>query len=280
MPQQRMSDAAKARRRKVQELKISRARKILGGILAVGAGFGVINFFRGERKRMEQNRLAQEWARQERLRTDAQFRARQQRLIQEDREFAQRMAENEAHFRAHVPENRQLPQILREAQEEYDAQILAGRQRQRERVPREHKISEPSEAEFVAQHQPPPIAQLPECYGVDAISGEEINFADAEQDAIAIIYARTNPLKAHCFQRGNFEPWWAQSNLYHSAKYANINGVNVHIFRLYHDHTYITKDSVDTLLTNPAKVFQLVLYKKLPGNIDLHVVIPVQVRNL
>jgi len=239
----KITDAERARRRLHQQQKIAKTRKVLGGGLFAGSVFGIFKLIQHIEEEKRHN-AALMWARIER------------------RRIAQ-LSEAE----------RNLRRVISEAFSEIRSE------QQRRNAPRID-----AEAKFVADHQPPPIDPntLPECYGPDPVSQEEVNLKE-NADAVAIIYERGQPLRAHCYERTNFEAWWAPGNMGSCSLYAYDNPENrsdYQIFRLPNDQTYVTENSTKVILTNPAKIFQRVFYKDVhthKGMIKLYVLIPVPV---
>jgi len=307
----------RARRRRLQMKKVAKARKVLGPGLAVGAAFGIGMFIKNiinERRLERQEQLALEWTRQERLRRDAEFKQRDEQRRERERRTAAEMeererdrlandaerlreynaryiasrdsamalaAEREREFQEYIAERDSAMALAAAAEERRQAAIREVNERYEQRqqiVDTRNAV----ETKFVQENPPLPIQAVPECFGPDPISQEEVNLAENE-DAVAVIYERGNPLRAHCFERGNFESWWSNANLYHSSKYAydrNQPNSRYQIFRLYNDQTYITENSTKIIRENPAKVFQRVFFKKVvsgPDSLDLYVLIPVPV---
>jgi len=305
----RISEQERARRRHLQMKKVAKARKVLGAGLAVGATFGIGMFIKNiidERRLERQEQLALEWTRQQRLRRDAEFRQRDEQRRERERRAEGRLIdrlaaapERERNYEEYVAtrihamalaavteHKRQVAEQKRQVNPRYgDRQQIEDARNAADAVRNlADAARNAAEAKFVRENPPLPIQGLPECFGPDPISQEEVNLTD-NRDAVAIIYERGNPLRAHCFERPNFEDWWSNANLFHSSKYAydrNQPNSQYQIFRLYNDQTYITEYSTKILRESPAKVFQRVFFKKvLSGtdavSIDLHVLIPVPV---
>lgn len=280
MPRAHITESERARRRLLQQQKIAKARRVLGGGFAIGTAFAVFKWIREyqlETRQHRQYEFALEWARRERMRTDTEFRLRQElRAAEERKTLEQRLREQEEYL--------QRQEEFMQRQAEAAMQQLRARAAQNAQVDARNA----AEAKFVAEHQPPVIDPntLPECYGPDPISREEVDLKN-NPDAVAIIYDGSgSPLRAHCYERSNFANWWADGNLsYSSLPYAYDSPENrndtYRIYNLYNDQTYISENSKNLLLENNAtKIFQRVFYKDVhthKGLIKLYVLIPVPV---
>jgi len=286
MPRARITESERARRRLLQQQKIAKARRVLGSGFAIGTAFAIFKWIREyqlEQRQHRQHKIALEWARQERMRTDAEFRLRatarqEQRAAEERKNPEQRLREQE--------EFMQRQEEFMQRQAEAAMQQLHYNQRARAASNVQVDARNAAEAKFVAEHQPRPIDPntLPECYGPDPISQEDVDLKE-NPDAVAIIYERGAPsIRAHCYERQNFAYWWAPGNLGSSSLYAYDDPQNrsdYQIFRLPNDQTYVTENSTKVLLTDAAtKIFQRVFYKDVhthKGLIKLYVLVPVPV---